>query len=343
MTRWLTKEGPDQDVVISTRLRVARNIANYKFPLFSSMEEADKVTDDVLNAVKESFKDENYNFYRTRDLGQKERQIYVEEHLISPFLVQHPEKSGFLVREDGRVTIMINEEDHLRIQTLTPGLNFDEGWRLCNEIDDRLEENLDFSFHEEFGYLTSCPTNVGTGLRASVMLHLPCLSITGHINSIIDSLRKIGLAVRGVYGEGSNASGFLYQISNQMTLGESEEEIINKLNKVIRQLVNRERNTRDWLVESRKIELEDRVYRSKGLLENSRIISSEEAINHLSNIKLGYEAGILMDDRLKNIFSLMIDIRPSNVQKDQSEDLTDTQRDIIRANKIRDYFENLEG
>lgn len=343
MTRWLTKEGPDQDVVISTRLRVARNIDNYKFPLFSSMEEADEVTDNVLNAVKESFKDENYNFYRTRDLEEKERQIYVEEHLISPFLVQHPEKSSFLVRDDGRVTIMINEEDHLRIQTLTPGLNFDDGWRLCNEIDDKLEENLVFSFHEDFGYLTSCPTNVGTGLRASAMLHLPCLSITGHINSIIDSLRKIGLAVRGVYGEGSNASGFLYQISNQMTLGESEEEIINKLNKVIRQLVNRERNTRDWIIEKRKTELEDRVYRSKGLLENSRIMSSEEAINHLSNIKLGYEAGILKDDRLKNIFSLMIDIRPSNVQKDQSEDLTDNQRDIIRANKIRDYFENLEG
>lgn len=343
MTKWLTKDGPDQDVVISTRLRVARNISDYKFPLFSSMEEADEVTNGVLNAVKENLNDENYNFYRVRDLEKKERQTFVEEHLISPFLVEHPDKSSFLVRDDGRVTIMINEEDHIRIQTLTPGLNFDQGWKLCNEIDDKLEQSLDFSFDEDFGYLTSCPTNVGTGLRASVMLHLPCLSITGHIGSIIESLRKIGLAVRGVYGEGSHASGFLYQISNQITLGESEVEIINKLYKVIKQLVNRERNTRDWLIENRKVELEDRVYRSRGILENSRIISSEEAINHLSNVKLGFEAGIFLDEKLEGLISLMIDIRPSNVQKGHSEDMEDNQRDILRANKIREFFDNMEG
>lgn len=343
MTRWLTKKGPDQDVVISTRVRVARNISNYKFPLFSTMEEADEVTNSVLNSVKENFNNENYSFHRVRDLDKNQGLIYVEDHLISPFLVQHPDKASFLVRDDGRVTIMINEEDHIRIQTLTPGLNFDEGWDLCNEIDDKLEKNLDFAFDDTFGYLTACPTNVGTGLRASVMLHLPCLSITGHIKSIIESLRKIGLAVRGVYGEGSNASGFLYQVSNQITLGESEEDIINRLNKVIKQLVNRERNTREWLIKNRKVELEDRVYRSRGILENSRIISSEEAINHLSNVKLGYEAEIFKDEKLNEIISLMIDIRPFNIQKGQSEDMKEIERDTIRANRIRDFFENMEG
>lgn len=343
MTRWLSKEGPDQDVVISTRLRVARNISNYKFPLFSTMEEADEVTNNILNSVKENFHGDNYSFYRVRDLEKKQGQTYVEDHLISPFLIQHPDKSSFLVRDDGRVTIMINEEDHIRIQTLTPGLNFDEGWELCNEIDDKLEKNLEYAFDEKFGYLTTCPTNVGTGLRASVMLHLPCLSITGHIKSIIESLRKIGLAVRGVYGEGSNASGFLYQVSNQITLGESEEDIINKLNKVIKQLVSRERNTREWLIKNRKLELEDRVYRSRGILENSRIISSEEAINHLSNVKLGYEAAIFKDEKFKNIVSLMIDVRPFNIQKGQSTDMKDMERDTIRANRIRDFFENMEG
>lgn len=343
MAEWLTNDGPDQDVVISTRLRVARNLSSYKFPLFSSIEEADEVTDSVLNSVKENFDGENYNFYRVRDLEQRERQTYIEEHLISPFLVQNPDKSSFLVRKDGRVTIMINEEDHIRIQTLTPGLNFDEGWKLCSDIDDKLEKSLEYSFDEDFGYLTTCPTNVGTGLRASVMLHLPCLSIAGHMNSIIESLRKIGLAVRGVYGEGSNASGFLYQISNQITLGESEEDIINKLNKVIKQLVNRERNTRDWLKDYRKTELEDRVYRSRGILENSRIISSEEAINHLSNVKLGYEAGIFMDEKAGKILPLMIDIRPFNIQKGQKEGMEDSQRDILRASKIREYFNSMEG
>lgn len=343
VTRWITMEGPEQDVVISTRLRVARNLSNYKFPPFMSMEEADVITDAILNGVKEEFKGDKYNFYRVRDMDRKQRQIYVEEHLISPFLVEHPDKSSFLVRDDERVTIMINEEDHLRIQTLTPGLDFEEGWRLCNEIDDRLEKNLDFSFDDDFGYLTTCPTNVGTGLRASAMLHLPCLSITGHIKQIIESLRKIGLAVRGVYGEGSNASGYLFQISNQVTLGESEEDIINKLNKVIRQLVNRERNTRDWLINNKIIELEDRVYRSRAILENARIISSEEAINHLSNVKLGHEAGIFQEEELKKIFLLMIEIRPFNVQRDETEDMKDDKRDMTRANIIRNFFDNMEG
>lgn len=343
MTKWLTDNGSDQDVVISTRLRVARNILDYKFPLFMSMEESDQVTDTILNGVKDEFEDENYNFYRLRDLDMKERQIYMEEHLISPFLVKNPDHSSFLIRDDERVTIMINEEDHIRIQTLTAGLDFKEGWRLCNEIDDKLESNLKYSFDEDFGYLTTCPTNVGTGLRASAMLHLPCLSITGHIKQIIESLRKIGLAVRGVYGEGSNASGYFFQISNQITLGESEEDIINKLEKVIKQLVNRERNTRDWLINNKESELEDRVYRSRGIVENARIISSEEAINHLSNMKLGYESGIFKEEKLKRIFSLLIDIRPFNIQKGQTEDMNDYNRDIIRANKIRNFFENMEG
>lgn len=343
MTKWLSVDGPDQDVVISTRLRVARNLSDYKFPLFMSMEESDQVTNTILDGVKDEFKDENYNFYRLRDLDRKERQIYMEDHLISPFLVEKPDHSSFLIRDDERVTIMINEEDHIRIQTLTPGLDFNEGWRLCNEIDDKLESKLKYSFDEDLGYLTTCPTNVGTGLRASAMLHLPCLSITGHIKQIIESLRKIGLAVRGVYGEGSNASGYLFQISNQITLGESEEDIINKLEKVIKQLVNRERNTRDWLINNKNTQLEDRVYRSRGIIENARIISSEEAINHLSNVKLGYESGIFKEDKFKKIFSLFIDIRPFNIQKGQTEDMNDFNRDISRANKIREFFENMEG
>src|SRR5699024_3134150 len=167
---------------------------------------------------------------RIRDLNPREQLVYVEEHLISPSMLGTKDKSSFLVKDDEKATIMINEEDHIRIQTLSPGLNLKESWEQCSLIDDELEGELDYAYDEKWGYLTACPTNVGTGLRASVMLNLPCVSMTGNINTIIEGLRKVGLTVRGIYGEGSEALGYLYQVSNQTTLGQSEEETIDKLN-----------------------------------------------------------------------------------------------------------------
>lgn len=315
MAKWL--EGPctDEDVVISSRIRIARNLAKYKFPQLMSLSDSDTLTEDILNTMKESEENHKYKFLRIRDLLPRERMIYIEEHLISPNLIQKVDKSSFLLRDDERITIMINEEDHLRIQSLFPGLNLKESWELCSSIDDQIESRLEYAFHERYGYLTSCPTNVGTGLRASVMLHLPCVSMTGHINTMVEALRKIGLTVRGIYGEGSEALGHLYQISNQTTIGESEEEIIDKLNKVAYQIISRERTTRRYLMEKKEIEIEDKIFRSLGILTHSRLISSREAMNHLSYAKLGWVMGIIKEYDLKGITELMIDIQPATIQK----------------------------
>ncbi|NLC04045.1 MAG: protein arginine kinase [Tissierellia bacterium] len=342
MTKWLEGPATDLDVVISTRVRVARNLEHYKFPDLMTVEESDDLTDEILNAIKNSDEDENYRFIRIRDLNPRERLVFIEEHLISPGLIQNLDKSSFLIRNDERATIMINEEDHIRIQTLFSGLKLLEGWELCSQIDDNLEQKIDYAFDEKLGFLTSCPTNVGTGLRASVMVHLPCLSMTGHINTIIEALRKVGLTVRGLYGEGSEALGNLYQISNQITLGESEEEIIKKLNKVINQIVARERNTRRYLLETKKLELEDKIYRSLGILTHSRLMSSKEAMNHLSNIKLGWDINLIQNDKFKEIVKLMIDIQPANIQKTLEKDMPSGERDNARAEIIRTFIENME-
>lgn len=342
MTKWLESPAIDLDVVISTRVRVARNLENYKFPSLMSIKESEDLTNEVLNAIKDSNEDENYKFFRVRDLKPRERLVFIEEHLISPGLIQNLDKSSFLIRNDERATIMINEEDHIRIQILFSGLKLNEGWELCSLIDDSLEKKIDYAYDEKLGFLTSCPTNVGTGLRASVMVHLPCLAMTGHINTIIEALRKVGLTVRGLYGEGSESLGNLYQISNQITLGESEEAIIAKLNKIIAQIVARERNTRRYLLETRKIEMEDKVYRSLGILTHSRLMSSKEAMNHLSNIKLGLDVNLIQNDKLKEIVKLMIDIQPANIQKTLEKDMQSSERDNARALIIRKFIENME-
>lgn len=343
MTKWLEENNQQKDIVISSRVRVARNLENYTFPLYITVDASDLLTLDILNAMKENEMSNDYKFYRIRDLTKKERLSYMEEHLISPDLVQKTDKSSFLLRDDEKVTIMINEEDHIRIQTLLTGLNLMECWQLCSHIDDELESKLKYAFHEELGYLTACPTNVGTGLRASVMLHLPCLSMTGHINMLIESLRKVGLTVRGIHGEGTEAIGNLYQISNQTTIGETEEEIIDKLNKIINQVVTRERNTRRYLLEKKGLELEDRLLRSFGILSNCRLINSKEAMNHLSNVRLAYDLGILKSEKPNGIIDLMIKIKPANIQKDYNEEITEEERDKIRADIIRDYMLNMEG
>lgn len=342
MVKWLGGPSSEEDVVVSTRVRVARNISKYKFPSLLSMEESDELTDEVLINMKEVL-DPEYKFFRTRDLSSREQSVYIEEHLISPNLIYNKDKSSFLLRNDEKATIMINEEDHIRIQTLLPGLNLKEGWELCSSIDDELEEKLDYAYDEKLGYLTSCPTNVGTGLRASVMLHLPCITMVGNINILIEGLRKIGLTARGLYGEGSEALGDLYQISNQITMGESEEEIMDKLNRVVNQIVNRERSTREYLKEKKIVELEDKIYRSFGILKYSRILSSKESMTHLSNIKLGGEMGILAKDYIQDIVELMIDIQPANIQKTFDKDMSEKERDIARAKIVREYILNLEG
>lgn len=342
MTKWLNNSGQEEDIVISSRIRLARNLADYKFPSHMSVEEAQALTDQVLVSLKGEVLD-SYDFVKLEDLSTREELLYVEEHLISPSLLQDKEKSSFLLSKDERATIMINEEDHLRIQTLSPGLNLVKSWQDISVLDDLLESRLDYAYDEKLGYLTACPTNVGTGLRASVMLHLPCLSMTGNIKTTIEGLRKLGLTARGIYGEGSQALGSLYQISNQTTLGESEEEIIDRLNKLILQIISRERASRSFLGEQKKLELEDKIFRSLGILSYSRMLSSREAMEHLSNLRMGWRMGILKNRNFKDLIKLMIEIQPAKIQASQGKDMSSKERDSIRSQIVREFILDLEG
>ncbi|WP_416197308.1 MAG: protein arginine kinase [Sporanaerobacter sp.] len=334
--RWLDDSGAENDVVISSRVRIARNLENFKFPQIMSRQEAEDISLKILNVAKKTDSFNDYKFYRLNDLSVLEKNVFIEEHLISPNLVQNQEKASFLLKNDESVTIMINEEDHLRIQCLSSGLNLEELWSTANNIDDILEESLDFAFDEKFGYLTSCPTNTGTGMRASVMIHLPSLVFTGYMNNIYQALSQIGLTVRGLYGEGTSALGNIFQISNQTTLGETEEEIIQKLKNVIIQIADKEREVRNKLLNTRQIEIEDKVFRSMGTLKYSRILSSKEAMSLLSDVKMGIEMGIIKDIQSKEINKLMILIQPASLQKYFGTDLTAENRDIKRAELIRE-------
>ncbi|MBW4827801.1 MAG: protein arginine kinase [Clostridiaceae bacterium] len=336
MVKWLNDEGLEDDVVISSRIRIARNIEGIRFPQSTNNEEAEKITKNILEAVKNSNKNANYKFFEIGRLSSLDKNVLIEKHLISPNLIQKPDMSSFLLRDDEKVTIMINEEDHLRLQILLPGLNLEEGWKLCSSIDDELEEYLDYAFDERFGYLTSCPTNTGTGLRASVMLHLPSLVLTGYANNIFQAVSQIGLTVRGLYGEGTKALGNIFQISNQTTLGETEEEIIQKLKNVVIQIINKEREIRENLLGTRSLEIENKVLRSLGILKYSRIISSEESMKLFSDVKMGIDMGIIKNIESKDIINLMMLTQPAILQEYFKEDLSVEERDIKRSELIRE-------
>lgn len=339
MANWMNHEDLEKDIVVSTRMRVARNIDGYNFPHTMSSEESKEVTNKIIRSM-EDIKDQ-YKYYRMKDINDKEKVSFVEQHLISPQLIQSKDSSFFL-KNDKSETIMINEEDHLRIQVLSPGFNLKEAWEKCTKLDDLIERKLDYAFSESYGYLTTCPTNVGTGLRASVMVHLPGLYKTGHIRGIREMFRNIGLTMRGIYGEGSNALGELYQISNQTTLGQSEEKTINRLYKILIQVLNRERETQRLLLEQNKLYLEDEIYRSLGILKFSRKIKMEEAMDHLSNIKLGVNVGILPEFKNEDIINLMVEIQAASLQLAIGESLTLEMQFKERASLLREKLKEWE-
>ena len=333
------------DIVLSSRIRLARNIDDIKFTSIMDDNDANMVIERVKKAIiyGNTTLSNDFKFSRIGDIDPLNRKILVEKHLISPSLIENPNNSAFLLSSDERVTIMINEEDHIRMQVLNSGLTLEEGWDLCNKIDDIIEENLRYAFDEKFGYITSCPTNVGTGLRASVMVHLPALVLTKYINKVLQAVSQIGLTVRGLYGEGTDVMGNLFQISNQTTLGEREEEIIEKLRNIVLQIISKEREARENILSGNKIGIEDKVFRSLGILQNSRIISSKESMNLLSDVKMGVDLGIINDLDISNINSLMINTQPANVEKYAGYDLTLKERDIIRAELIREKLKVKEG
>lgn len=294
--------------------------------------ESKSVINEIYNAIS---KHENYKLTYMKDLSDVKKNSLIENHIISPALANKRNEGAFLLSPDGKTSVMINEEDHIRIQTIEDGLSLKECWKLSNEVDDIIEESVDYAFDRELGYITACPTNIGTGMRASVMLHLPALSITNQIDKLLYGVSQLGVAVRGVYGEGTKSIGHLYQISNQGTLGASEETLIDKINQIVMQIIDKEKNTREHLMKNNYDDLEDDFYRAYGLLTNARKMTVDEAMKLLSLIKLGSEMGITPMVKGKNIYQLMIWIQPNNISTIEGKELSAKDRDKKRAEIIR--------
>lgn len=337
MLGWHMESPPESDVVISSRVRLARNLKEFPFPGRMSKEQGRKVLEKVRDAVFSSSSEvaKSFVFIDIQNMDPLDRQALVEKHLISPDLAESNRECGAIISKDEKISILINEEDHLRMQCLFPGAQIDKAWQLCNKIDTLLEEKIDFAFSSEFGYLTCCPTNVGTGIRASAMLHLPALVMTGYIRSILEACGKLGVAVRGLYGENTDASGNMFQISNQVTLGQSEEEIISSINNVVSQIISQERTLRSELYRQNPYRFEDRICRSYGLFTNARILSTEESMKLLSDVKLGIDMGILKDINRETLDEIMLLIQPANLQKTVGKALSPDERDIKRAELVR--------
>jgi protein arginine kinase len=337
---WQIEDGAEKDVVLSSRVRLARNLQDFHFPNQASLTEKNKIIDKLLSSL--DFIDEkNYHFFNMDSLNILERNILQEKNLISTEHARKTNGRALLINNNLNISIMINEEDHLRIQAFGAGLEFQKIWERADEIDDLIESKVDYSFSDKWGYLTACPTNVGTALRASAMCHLPGLVITGRIDDILGAVGKFGLTVRGVYGEGSGSIGELFQISNQITLGYSEEEIIDNLESIIYQIIEEERKSRNYLLEHDFNKIKDSVMRSLGILKYAYTIEEKEALKYLSRVKLGYALG-LIEEKLDNNFfgDLLFKIRKAHLQIDE---FTEKDKlDIKRAEIIQTRLLNKE-
>ncbi len=335
LSEWLRGEGVESDIVISSRIRLARNLTG--FPFLSRATDADReaVKEVVRQALPNLFDEKSCYFVDIDELDLLDRQYLQERQLISRELVETSGARAAVVDRDERFCIMVNEEDHLRIHGMVSGFDPMLVWNRINEVDDKLESRLSYAFHEKLGYLTACPTNVGTGLRVSVMLHLPALVVSKEIEKVFRSLQKVNLAVRGLYGEGSQSFGDFYQISNQATLGSTEEEIIEKVGDIIPQIISYEREARNFLLKERLDMLQDRCNRAVGLLKTARTIGSVEAMHHLSSVRLGINLKILDGIDMKTVNNLLLHIQPAHLQKLHGKTLSQTERDVVRAQYLR--------
>lgn len=338
MSRWMKDGGPEDDIILTSRVRVARNLQDIPFPVLQT----DSHANQVIHAVQSSLKSPaftplgRYELLRLSDMSAMDRRVLVEKHLISKDLAEQDKHGAVALRDDELVSIMVNEEDHLRVQCIMPGLRLDDAWAVAGALDDAFEQNLPYAFHEKFGYLTACPTNVGTGIRASVMMHLPGLVLSGQINRMLSAVSQVGLTVRGMYGEGSESAGNLFQVSNQITLGESETEIIGNLASVVNQLIGHERAARKALVEESRDGLEDRVSRSFGILAYARRLDSKETLQRLSDVRLGIDLGIIKGVSAGILKELMVMTQPAFLQKYYGQELAPAERDSRRAALIRE-------
>lgn len=335
---WYLQSGKDSDVVISTRVRLARNLEEYPFPTKFTNEQAEE----VLNRIKEITPSLGYGlkFINLKDIDNITKVSLVEKHVISPEFAANKKKTGaILINEEENICIMINEEDHIRLQVFSSGLELENLKNLAVEIEEKLDSMLTFAVHEKYGYLTACPTNVGTAMRASVMVHLPALTMTGNIHKILNAVNSFGMTIRGIYGEGTQSQGDIYQISNNQTLGLTEKDIIKNLNTITEKVIEQERIARKYLAKN-SIDLEDRVYRAYGTLAYATKLSSEECQKLLSYAKLGTDLGIIKELDDSKIAKLYLYNSPANLQKYVGKPLEGYERDITRPKVMKEIINN---
>ena len=334
--KWYEKAGSCGDVVVSTRVRLARNLKQYPFPARASASQREAVERQVKDALLSgnSILSKEFRFVPLENTTQEEAVSLVERHIVSPEFIADRRGKAVLISADESISIMVNEEDHLRIQVLREGFSLKEAAETADRIDTLLSENLDFAFDPELGYLTQCPTNLGTGLRASVMLHLPGLTESGAMPRIASNLSKLGLTIRGTYGEGSKSIGALYQLSNQITLGLSENEAIENLRSITVQLMEEERKARAQM--SEEIAWQDKIDRAAGVLKSARVLSSSEFMELLSYIRLGLSTGVLQGVTTQELNALMVNAQPATLMAKAGKQLDQNQRDILRAQMARE-------
>ena len=330
------RDGPYNKIVLSSRVRLARNVKGMPFPGWAKKPDRVRALELVRPAV-EGLPQMADSFSESMDnLTVLDKNILVERHLISREHAAKNAGSGLVLNREESLCVMINEEDHLRMQALRPGLQLRQAWHAIDQVDSKLEKKMEFAFTPTLGYLTACPTNVGTGIRVSAMLHLPGLVLAEQINQIIQAVNKLGLAVRGLYGEGTEALGNVFQVSNQMTLGETENDIVERLNKVLAQIIEHEENARSMLLEKKPKTVYNHIGRAYGILANAHSISSKETLNLLSLMRLGVDLGLFTDLERWQVDELFITTQPAHLQKVHSEKLSAEERDLFRADMLRE-------
>ncbi|HBY20114.1 MAG: protein arginine kinase [Clostridiales bacterium GWE2_32_10] len=320
-------------IIVSSRVRLARNISKYPFPNRLKNEDAQQ----ILKQMQIIFAKKEYNYIDIKSNPNIDNLVLVENHVISVEMLKSEIDRAVFVDKNDTSSIMINEEDHIRIQSIVRGNNMENAFKYATNIDDKIEKKLEYAYNKEYGYLTACPTNVGTAMRASYMIHLPTLEVTNQIKNAVTFLGKLGVTVRGMHGEGTEAKGSMYQVSNQVTLGQSETEIIERLNDVVAQIINQEIKLRNKIYNEQKLKLTDEIYRAYGTLTNAKLISVKEAMLLLSYLKLGVDMEIIEKTFINNIdiFSLMTKIQKANIEKSVGRKLQITERDEYRANMIQ--------
>ncbi|BCX49446.1 ATP:guanido phosphotransferase [Haloferula helveola] len=339
---WMTGKGADNAVVLTSRIRLARNLANVPFPGWAKKGQRQEVLEELLPCVEalDCMKD---GFSKPLEsLSSVQKQVMVERHLISREHAARGEGSAVVIERRQSISVMINEEDHLRMQSIRPGLDLTAAYETLSEFDDEVAGAVEYAFDPALGYLTTCPTNLGTGMRASSMLHLPALVISDQIGQVLQAVNKIGLAVRGIFGEGTESLGNLFQISNQSTLGESEATILRRLERVIAQVAKHERNAREKLLEDDPDMVCDKIGRGYGVLKHAWIIDSKEALNHLSLLRLGGDLGFLPGETVALCDELLMEIQPAHLQVHNGSKLSPEERDAIRAEIIRSRLQTLQ-